>query len=54
MEEKSVRVEVTDKGNGLGFAIAKNLAEALGGTHTLESIPNEKTTFTVSFPERNL
>ena len=35
------------QGNGLGLTIAKNLAVQLGGTITLNSIPNRKTTFTV-------
>ena len=35
------------QGNGLGLTIAKNLAQRLGGTITLESIPHDKTTFTV-------
>ena len=35
------------QGNGLGLTIAQNLAQRLGGTITLESIPHEKTTFTV-------
>ena len=35
------------QGNGLGLTIAKNLALQLGGTITLNSIPNRKTTFTV-------
>lgn len=35
------------QGNGLGLTIAQNLAHQLGGEITLESEPNEKTTFTV-------
>ena len=35
------------QGNGLGLTIAQNLAHQLGGTITLESEPNVKTTFTV-------
>ena len=35
------------QGNGLGLTIAKNLAQRLGGTITLESSPHVKTTFTV-------
>ena len=35
------------QGNGLGLTIAQNLAQRLGGTITLESIPHVKTTFTV-------
>lgn len=35
------------QGSGLGLTIAKNLALQLGGTITLDSIPYEKTTFTV-------
>ncbi len=35
------------QGNGLGLTIAKNLASRLGGNITLDSIPYEKTTFTV-------
>lgn len=35
------------QGNGLGLTITKNLVTQLGGTITLNSIPNRKTTFTV-------
>ena len=35
------------QGNGLGLAIAKNLAKAMGGDIILNSIPYEKTVFTV-------
>lgn len=40
------------QGNGLGLAIARNLALQLGGTLTLESIPYEKTTFTFCLPRK--
>ena len=36
------------QGNGLGLTIAKNLAKQLEGDIFLNSIPNVKTTFTVS------
>lgn len=39
------------QGNGLGLSIAKNLAVQMGGTLTLESVPGQETTFTVSFPK---
>ena len=38
------------QGNGLGLTIARNLAEQMGGTLTLESIPHVKTVFTLTLP----
>ena len=40
------------QGNGLGLTIAKNLAGQLGGDIILDSIPYEKTTFTVRIPRK--
>ena len=42
------------QGNGLGLTIAKNLAKQLEGDIFLNSIPNVKTTFTVSLKKNNL
>ena len=42
------------QGNGLGLTIAQNLAQRLGGTITLESIPHEKTTITVRLKKISL
>jgi PAS domain S-box-containing protein len=38
------------KGTGLGLAIAKRLAETLGGGLSVESQPGEGTTFTITLP----
>lgn len=38
------------QGNGLGLSIARNLTVQLGGNLTLNSIPYERTTFTISLP----
>lgn len=35
------------QGNGLGLTIAKNLALQMGGDITLDSVPHERTTFTL-------
>ncbi len=41
-----------DEGTGLGLAIANRIVAAHDGTLTLESIPDETTTFTVTLPVR--
>ena len=41
------------QGNGLGLTIAKNLAERLGGSLSLNSAPNVKTVFTLKLTKRS-
>lgn len=40
------------QGNGLGLTIARNLAQSMGGTVTLESEPGVRTVFTVTLSRR--
>ncbi|PLT44079.1 ATP-binding protein [Paenibacillus sp. FSL W8-1187] len=39
------------QGSGLGLSITKRLAEAMGGSISLRSVPYERTSFVVSFPK---
>ena len=48
--EKSRSLNV--KGSGLGLTIVKKLVEAIGGKISVESIPFEKTVFTVILPRK--
>ena len=47
----SVEINGKNSRNGLGLAICKSMVTLLNGEITIESIPNEITTFTVTLPE---
>jgi len=40
-------------GSGLGLPLAKTIAEAMGGRLTIESVPEQGSTFTVHLPVGN-
>lgn len=39
----------SEKGSGLGLSITKQIVEKLGGSISVESVPKEKTAFTIQF-----
>jgi two-component system, OmpR family, sensor kinase len=51
--EAGVRLSVDRPGSGLGLAVARAIAEAHGGTLTVESAPGEGATFTLTLPTRH-
>ncbi|MDQ3671905.1 MAG: HAMP domain-containing histidine kinase [Actinomycetota bacterium] len=48
--EAGARLATGQQGSGLGLAVARAVAEAHGGTLTLESVPGEGATFTIELP----
>jgi len=50
--DPGVRLDKGRSGSGLGLAIARAIAEAHGGTLTVESAPGEGATFTLALPLR--
>jgi signal transduction histidine kinase/CheY-like chemotaxis protein len=46
------RLQVRTKGTGLGLPLSRRLAELLGGTLTLRSVPGEGSVFTLTMPLR--
>lgn len=50
--EPGIRLERDRPGSGLGLAVARAVAEAHGGTITVESTPGRGATFTIALPLR--
>ena len=50
--ERGVRLAETRPGSGLGLAITKAIAEAHGGTLSVQSEPGRGSTFTIALPVR--
>ncbi len=48
--EPGVRLTTSRPGSGIGLAVARAIAEAHGGTLTVESVPGRGTTFTLALP----
>ena len=48
--EAGVRLDSGRAGSGLGLAVARAIAEAHGGTLTIDSAPGEGATFTIALP----
>jgi len=48
--EPGVRLDTSRQGSGLGLAVARAIAEAHGGTLTVESAPGDGATFTLVLP----
>jgi signal transduction histidine kinase/ActR/RegA family two-component response regulator len=46
------RLQVRSKGTGLGLPLSRRLAELLGGSLTLQSVPGEGSMFTLDIPAR--
>lgn len=51
--EPGVRLDTARPGSGLGLAVARAIAEAHGGTLTVDSAPGEGATFTIAVPARS-
>ena len=52
--ESGVRLDTGRPGSGLGLAVARAIAEAHGGTLTIDSAPGEGATFTIALPSPSL
>lgn len=51
--DPGVRLDTGRPGSGLGLAVARAIADAHGGTLTVESTPGEGATFTMTLPLRS-